>query len=95
MMQISSKLVLFSMCFSLIGATDWYWPYTGCPAPYYHYPHQEDGYPVCAYWWDGEGNDWPVDACNGNRYYAPVGDYNSGYEPMGSIYNAWLHYVSV
>jgi len=88
MMQISSKLVLFSMCFSLIGATDWYWPYTGCPAPYYHYPHQEDGYPVCAWWWNGNGNDWPVDACNGDRYYAQVGDFESGYgyEPMGSIY---------
>jgi len=88
MMQISAKLLLFSMCFSsFAGATDGSWPaYTGCPAPYYHYPHQEDGYPVCAYWWDGEGNDWPVDACNGDRYYAPVGDYNSGYEPMGSIY---------
>ena len=40
---------------------------SGCPAPYYHYPHEQDGFYVCAYWWNGEGDDWPDDACNGIR----------------------------
>jgi len=89
MMQISAKLMLFSMCFSFGAAEENYWPwtYSGCPAPYYHYPHHEDGKYVCAVWWDGEGADWPVDACNGDIHYTGVGDYDSTYYyPMGSIY---------
>jgi len=89
MMQISAKLMLFSMCFSFGAAEENYWPwtYSGCPAPYYHYPHHEDGKYVCAAWWDGEGADWPVDACNGDIHYTGVGDYDSTYYyPMGSIY---------
>jgi len=94
MMKIFAKLVLFSMCSSIFGETgvsedrksEKSWSYSGCPASYYHYPHHENGYPVCAYWWDGEGDDWPVAACNGDRHYTGVGDYNLGYYPMGSIY---------
>jgi len=93
-MQTSIKLVLFSTCFiTLLGATDPIEEKTvqylsGCPASYYHYPHEQDSYPICAYYWDGEGDSWPVDACNGYRYYARESDYNptSDYYPMGSIY---------
>jgi len=94
-MQTSLKLMLFSMCFSTLGAqvnktekNGHGYHLTGCPPPYYHYPHEEDGYPTCAYYWSGEGDDWPVDACNGMKSYARVGDYNptNDYFPMGSIY---------
>jgi len=87
--------MLFSMCFSTLGAqvnktekSGHGYYLSGCPPPYYHYPHEEEGYPTCAYYWSEEGDDWPVDACNGIRRYAAEGDYNpsSDYYPMGSIY---------
>jgi len=90
------KFAIFSICFNtLLGTTvpeaeknEKSLYLSGCPAPYYHYPHEQDGYSVCAYWWNGEGADWPVDACNGDRSYARENDYNptSDYYPMGSIY---------
>merc|ERR1712029_88216 len=94
-MQTSIKLMLFSMCFSSLGAqvnktekSGHGYHLSGCPPPYYHYPHEENGYPTCAYYWNEEGDDWPVDACNGIKSYAREGDYNptASYYPMGSIY---------
>merc|ERR1712136_195040 len=94
-MQTSLKLMLFSMCFSTLEAqvnktekSGHGYYLSGCPPPYYHYPHEENGYPTCAYYWNEEGDDWPVDACNGIKSYAREGDYNptSYYFPMGSIY---------
>jgi len=94
-MQTSLKLMLFSMCFSTLGAqvnktekSGHGYYLSGCPPPYYHYPHEENGYKTCAYYWNEEGDDWPVDACNGIKSYAREGDYNptGSYFPMGSIY---------
>merc|ERR1711973_376441 len=94
-METSLKLMLFSMCFSTLGAqvnktekSGHGYHLSGCPPPYYHYPHEENGYPTCAYYWNEEGDDWPVDACNGIRASAGVGDFNptGTYFPMGSFY---------
>jgi len=94
-MQTSLKLMLFSMCFSTLGAQvnktekSGHGHYlSGCPPPYYHYPHEENNDKTCAYYWNEEGDDWPVDACNGIRASAGVGDFNpsGSYFPMGSIY---------
>merc|ERR1712131_548387 len=66
--------MLFSMCFSTLGAQvnktekSGHGHYlSGCPPPYYHYPHEENNDKTCAYYWNEEGDDWPVDACNGIR----------------------------
>jgi len=46
------------------------------------------GTAVCAYIWDALGDDWAINACNGNQYYVLDGTVqpSTGYYPMGSYW---------